>query len=343
MRIAEETGDVDEQILGQQVELAGSSRRMFEIAVHVVGLDRRHRHAPLDPALQRALLVEREIMRRLRAQQLDDLRQPVLRRVLAARPSGAARRHPPVVLDEALREFSPTGSTRSTAPVSDRAARHAVIAGLVGILRDDQPAFFLHRFQPGAAVGAGSRKDDANRARGKFLRQRMQQEIERQPRAVTRLRLRKPQGAVLDREIGPRRNDVEMLALDRHAVGGLADLHRRVAGKQIHQHAFMGRIEVLDQNEGEAGVRRQRVQHYPAGVEPPGGGADRHDRKCVGLFGRSRISRRRTCARFQAGFISGTRWTAHAKGFSKTCPRRRDATTLSLNLRRLALLCWPAE
>ena len=31
-----------------------------------------------------------------------------------------------------------------------------VIAGLLGILRDDQPGLFLHGFEPEAAVGAGS-------------------------------------------------------------------------------------------------------------------------------------------------------------------------------------------
>ena len=80
LRIAEEAGDIDEQVLGKKIELACVAAQNFEIAIHVIGLDRRHRHAPLDPALQRARLVKREIMGGLRAQKIDDLGQPILRR-----------------------------------------------------------------------------------------------------------------------------------------------------------------------------------------------------------------------------------------------------------------------
>ena len=38
-----------------------------EIPIHIIGLDRCHRHAPLDSALQRARLVKREIVVGLRA------------------------------------------------------------------------------------------------------------------------------------------------------------------------------------------------------------------------------------------------------------------------------------
>ena len=82
LRIAEEAGDIDEQVLGKQVELACVAPQQFEIPIHVIGLDRRHRHAPLDPALQRARLVEREIVGGLRAQKIDDLGQPILCRIL---------------------------------------------------------------------------------------------------------------------------------------------------------------------------------------------------------------------------------------------------------------------
>jgi len=80
----------------------------------------------------------------------------------------------------------------------DGAPRHAVIAGLVGVLGDDEAAFVLHGFQPEAAVGPGSRQDHADGAPAALLRQRVQQKVERQPRAVTRLGVREMQGAVGD-------------------------------------------------------------------------------------------------------------------------------------------------
>ena len=70
----------------------------------------------------------------------------------------------------------------------DCAPRHAIIAGLIGILRDDESASFLHDLQPKAAIGPGSRKDHADGARTVLLCQGVQQKVERQARTVGRLR-----------------------------------------------------------------------------------------------------------------------------------------------------------
>lgn len=43
-----------------------------------------------------------------------------------------------------------------------------------------------------------------------------------------------------------------MVRFDRHPVRRLARGHRRMAGQQVYQKAFMGRIEMLDDNEGDA-------------------------------------------------------------------------------------------
>ena len=80
--VAEKAGDIDEQIVGEVLEFGGVLGQQFEIAVAV--LDAGHGHAPLDPAPERALLVERKIMRGLFAQQIDDLRQPSRRMGSAA-------------------------------------------------------------------------------------------------------------------------------------------------------------------------------------------------------------------------------------------------------------------
>ena len=90
----------------------------FEIAIHVIGLDRRHRHAPLDPALQRARLVKREIVGGLRAQQIDDLGQPIRRGdPVQSAPSCVPRQsHLPAVVDERRGNFGHR-QHRSTAPV----------------------------------------------------------------------------------------------------------------------------------------------------------------------------------------------------------------------------------
>jgi len=138
----------------------------------------------------------------------------------------------------------------------DRAARHTVKGGLLRILGDDEPAFFADRLEPDAAVGAGPRQDDANRALAIGICQRTQEKIEGHPRAVRHLRLRKPQHAVAHRKIGLWRDDIHTVALDRHAIGGLRHLHCCVSTEQIDHHALMGRIEMRNQHKGDAGIRR---------------------------------------------------------------------------------------
>ena len=180
-RVAEEAGDVDQQILGEQIEFACITLQHVEIPAAVV--DTGQRHAPLDPTQQCARLVERKIVRRLGAQQIDDLAQPI-RGMLVWRRSG-----PPTVFGE---DFGNLGDRQHQVHGAghDRAARHAVILGLGRILGDDQPALLLDRLQPQAAVAAGSGQDHADRPLTQFFGQRAQKEIERQPRAVTFARFR---------------------------------------------------------------------------------------------------------------------------------------------------------
>src|SRR5208282_6899453 len=90
------------------------------------------------------------------------------------------------------------------------------------ILSDDEPAFFTDRLEPDTAVGARPREDDADRALAVAVRQRTQEEIEGQARAVRRLRLRKPQHAFAHRQIGLRRNHINAVAFQRHAVAAYA-------------------------------------------------------------------------------------------------------------------------
>ena len=68
---------------------------------------------------------------------------------------------------------------------------------------------------------------------------------------------REAQGTVADREITARRNEIDMLALERHPVCCLLHRHRRMAGQQIDHHARVCRIEMLDQNECHAGSGRE--------------------------------------------------------------------------------------
>ena len=70
-RVAEEVGHIDEEVLGEQLTLARILAQDLQIVR--AALQPGHRHAPLDPALQRSPLVEREIVRAARGQEIDDV------------------------------------------------------------------------------------------------------------------------------------------------------------------------------------------------------------------------------------------------------------------------------
>ena len=54
------------------------------------------------------------------------------------------------------------------------------------------------------------------------------------------------ESAIPDGKIGSGGNDVHVVGFDRHPICGLPHSHRCVTCQQIHHHAFMGRIEMLD-------------------------------------------------------------------------------------------------
>ena len=272
LRVAEEAGDVDQQILGEELELSRILPQQVEIPATVV--DAGQRHAPLDPAQQCARLIERKIVRGLSAQKIEDFGQ-LIRRMILRRQS-----LPPGVFGEDLgdlrdREHEVHGAGQ------DRAARHAVILGLVRILRDDEPALLLDRLQSQAAVAAGPREDHADRALAEFFGQRAQKEVERPARAVALARLRKAQDAIADREIGARRNEIDMLGLERHPVRCLLDRQRRMPGQQIDHHAGMRRIEMLDQNKGHARAAGEHAEQPADGIKAASRSAEPDDRETI--------------------------------------------------------------
>ena len=193
-RIAEEVRDVDEEVLGKQLALAGILTQDLQIAR--AALDARHRHASLDPALQRALLVEREIMRGLRGQQIDDACERFLDGV-GDRTSVAPRLDVclTAVADERLRDLCHRQHEIGT-PAHDGAAGHAIESGLLRVLHDDETALLFHRLQSETAVGAGPREDRADGALTAFFGQRAQEEVEGHARAMALQGLGEPEGAV---------------------------------------------------------------------------------------------------------------------------------------------------
>ena len=81
------------------------------------------------------------------------------------------------------------------------------------------------------------------------------------------------------RETG--RNQIGPVRLDRNAFGSLRDRHGRVARQKPSHQADVDRIEMLNDDKGHAGVRRQCGQQSLEGVEAAGRRADTRNRNPV--------------------------------------------------------------
>ena len=89
------------------------------------------------------------------------------------------------------------------------------------------------------------------------------------------------QHAVGDRDAGVRLDDVDVVGLDLGAVRGVDHGHRGVRLQQLGQPALVVRVEMLDDDQGEAGPRRQRRQQLGQGAQSAGRGAKPNDWKQV--------------------------------------------------------------
>ena len=161
----------------------------------------------------------------------------------------------------------------------DRVPRHPVVGGLRRVLRHDQAALRLHGLQSRAAVRPRSRQDHADRLRSAFLRKRVQQGVKGLAGAVGLARGRKVQHAGGHRQGGVGRDNVEVLALEPHSLLSLPDNEPRVAGEQIHHHAFMSGIEMLNEDEGHPARSRDGLHELLARLQATCRRADPDDRE----------------------------------------------------------------
>jgi hypothetical protein len=75
------------------------------------------------------------------------------------------------------------------------------------------------------------------------------------------------------------RDHIEMARLHRRAVLNVLDRQRGDAGKQLREKAGVSRVQVLDEDQGEADPGGQMRQHLRAGFQATSGCADPHDGK----------------------------------------------------------------
>ncbi len=160
----------------------------------------------------------------------------------------------------------------------DRAQRHGVEARGGGVLHQDAAALGLDLLQSFGPVAAGPRQDDADRPFAPMPRQRLEEAVDRVAGAAPFGRLGQPQVSVVDGQRSRRRDDVDVVGLDRHAVSGLGHGHGAVLPQELREPALTRRVQMHHDQEGHATVGRHRLEQADQRLDPAGGGADSDDR-----------------------------------------------------------------
>ena len=142
------------------------------------------------------------------------------------------------------------------------------------MLGDHETSGLMDSDEAETSIGPGSGQDDAGGACPIGLCQRMEQGVEGQAQAVRLGRHRDVKPACLERQRPARRDDIQVPGRDVRSVQGFEDGERRMIGEQLDQQALVGRIEMLDEDQGEVRPVAERVEKSAAGVETAGGRAD---------------------------------------------------------------------
>ena len=116
-------------------------------------------------------------------------------------------------------------------------------------LSERETAALLDRFNAEHAVAIAARKDNAGRKLSAVSRQGAEEDIDGLAFASSGIRLMDPQTTVLDAENGVRRQDINVVYFDGHAVCGDVHCKLSAARHDLVQHAFPFGTEMRDDNE----------------------------------------------------------------------------------------------
>ena len=272
--VAKEAGDVDQQLLEQQLCLLGVFAQ--EARVHRLVLDAMLAHAALNAPPDGAFLVEREVVPGATAQlqqYLVDAGENLLgHNRWHGNSIGRLARH----FEQRrwhLFDWQDVGGKAG----GDGALRHAVVFRAGGFLHHADAASTQDGAQAQRAVGGGARKDDADGALALVFGQRAQEAVDRHTLAAYHFGHRELQQAAQYAHLAIGRDDVDVIRLNPHLVERLEHRHAGAALKDFGQKADMAGVKMGHQHEGHPGVGRAGAKEGLEGFQTAGGGADADD------------------------------------------------------------------
>ena len=276
--VAEKTGHVDQQVLQERIQFLRIVAQQLEVVLHRGHA--RQRHSAPHTAQDGRSLVGAQIVRRAGAQEHRQVRELALIDVVDVEHVRAA----PVVGEQCRHPVD--GQDPVHQPRVDGVPGHAGKFRRGGILRQHDAPVALHLLQAGAAVGAGAREHDRDRAACQALAEGNEQLVHRTPAAARFRRFTQPQPVALDRERAVRHDDVDVVRLDPHAVLDVAHGHGRAPREDLADVALPRGIQVKDEHECHAGVGRHGIEQCRGGLQAACRRAHADDRKWQGRLRR---------------------------------------------------------
>ncbi len=232
------------------------------------------RHPPADPPHEGAGFVAAKVVTDLGAQDIQDGLEVGIH----------LRRGRHFALDRCDHLPGQVGDGPGDGVGRENRVRHARVDGVLrhigelGVLRvlDDRPAAGGPDLrEPQGAVAAAAGQQDAAAPVPPVGGQGAEEVVDRHQQAVAVDRCREGEPILGDVEELVRRHDVDAVGQDRHAVGRLHHLQRRLALQQFHQ-VFLGEFGMMDQDDGNAPPGRQPAENCLEGLQGARPGPDAH-------------------------------------------------------------------
>ena len=280
----------DEQLFHQRERLLG-------LLPHPQRVTRQGRHPddghpPMNPAKQRRRLVGREIVAGPNLEQHQDVAQctrvvEVIGRLrpIHLRQPGEIRADPRRHLLHRQHDINKAGR--------DGVARHIAVFGLAGILRDREAAMFLDALESSRTVGTSPGQNHADRPRTVRLGKRTKKDVHWRSTLFRASEFRDGQVSVEDRQASVRRDDVDVIRLERSCRRDLGHWKRERHLQDFRQLAVVVGRQVQNDHVGHGPVRRHMRKELPQRRDATRGRTQADDHEPVIL---RRLARRLTCA-----------------------------------------------
>ncbi len=271
--LAEEARHVDEHLLAERGGLAGIAPEQLEISGQVA--QAAQQEAPLQTSAQGGVLVAREVDAARLAHHQEDL---LVVRVLASLGRGPGERWSVPADAHNLPGQPRRGQDDVDAPGGDRALRHAAVLRR-GVLGERDPALALDDLDAFGPVEAAAAEHDAHGQAVAIQGERLEEAVDGQVHAPDLDARPDLKRAPADEQPCVGRQAVDVVDLDRDSVGRGGDGHGGGAAEDLDQATLVMGIEVMDDDQRDAGVGPQLPQQLGRGRESAGRCADPHDRK----------------------------------------------------------------